>query len=349
MNSEKHTPGSILTEEQIKRLPNWCSTEKLGQAFRAPSDNLIQAALAVGRILRSGDGGGEAVTACRDWVGGLKGDDLSLLGTAAEGMLEEAAKLAQNGPQNNNKAEAPSTWVSALVTCRDDAESLLFVLGLRALAGNETAAQWESKIRERARAVDRSCDPIEDAIADALAASEMFDESSWITRGAALANGQWWLDLLFVRANPTLRKALEANPQKATGRAGEAVKELLRRIKDALAGLTEVLVPLPAPPAFESFSDREQAPAEVVLVGRIGDLEIVRRGRTLTLWVPDGHRIEGVAAELEIDTRLEFSGDDDECIDLTLPDHAEGHALRLTVRIDGDELALPPLRVKGES
>lgn len=344
MNSEKRAHDRILTEDQLGRLPKWCSTEKLEEALRAPSDNFVGAALAAGRILRSGDGGGDAVTACRDWIGGLEGDDLSLLAAAAEGMLEEAEKLAQNAAQYNENAAAPGTWAQALITRRDDTESLLFVLGLKSLAGDEAAAKWEAKTRARARSVDQSCDAVEDAIADALAVSEFFDETSWMARSAALANGQWWLSLLFVRANPSLRKALGAVPQKAS-----APQSLSSRIKDALTGLAEMFVPLPAPIAMESFSDKEKTPEEVVLIGRIGDLEIVRRGRALTLWVPDGHRIEGVEAELEIDTRLEFRGDEEEWVELLLPAHAEGHALRLTVRIDDNEISLPPLHVKGES
>lgn len=258
MVTEKSKGSAVLTATQIGILPEWYPYD-LKEALADPSADFLGAVLAVGRILRTGDGGGEIIAACKKWATSLSDKELSLLGIAAEQYLADTSQIVRGVTEVNKSAatmarkhfaddlvteeESDENIVQAendfadvaktahfsplLIKIRDDAESLLFVLGIKALSGNEHAAFFENRIRSRANSVDRVCRVIEDVIADALAAAPKPKEMSWLPRIATLTGGQWWLDLMLVRTDRVVKDVLRVRQAEKSG-VVETVRSLIK-------------------------------------------------------------------------------------------------------------------------
>lgn len=161
---------------------------------------------------------------------------------------------------------------------------------------------------------------------------------------------EWWETLAtFASSRQELAAAVSsASPAHKAALIDEAVKRLTRpslaeRVLEGLKSFTRLEFAL-QPALVEQFAT--PAPTSKTVLFESDDLTIFVRGDQLGIWVAPGHDLEGLSATYSSGEDTPFASDVEGRLGLTLPENMEDKALNLVLRIDGVEVALPPLVLK---
>lgn len=153
-------------------LPDWLEPA-FKDALADPTGSPDEAAVAVGRLLRSGALAAEVLT---DWVTGAFDDD-----TLEQVAASTGAALAQLAEAMDDRDADPL----ALVVTRDDIESRLWTLGL------PPRSDREAELLTWARRLDRNVGPHAERVALARKGAP-----PWLSVMAAQSEPCWWLSVL---------------------------------------------------------------------------------------------------------------------------------------------------------
>lgn len=240
-----------LDERQIERLPGWVPGP-LRAALLSAEGDAVDAALGAGRLMRSDDLDPGFGARLQGWVRAhLAGEAAAPVAARADAALAACEGGLAADPK-------PLGWAWEVVEARDDAESLLWVLGI-------TGHPAEARLLARAEAVDRAGAAAMDGYVRDLWRAPGTDARAWILPLARSTEPCWWLDPLIF------------------GRLREQVVGWLTR---PLAGAAIRVAPMPAraadPEVATRFANLGEAALEAALqtapeapLARFGDGRVV--------------------------------------------------------------------------
>ena len=173
-----------LTPDDLAALPDWLPPD-LARALTNPATAPVDAVLAACRLLRSDEVDGLA-RRLDAWIReAVTGEVAEAVAGAADRALETCAEgLATRAPGQT----------FAVAAARDDAESLLWALGIGASAR-------ERQLLARAAEVDVLGARHAAEVARGLAADPEGADGSWLKALARAAQPTWWLDPLVLAAH----------------------------------------------------------------------------------------------------------------------------------------------------
>ncbi len=173
-----------LTSDDLAVLPDWLP-EALAHALADPGADPVVAVLAAARLMRSDEVDGLARRLDAWLRETVVGEVAEAVAAAADRSLETAAEgLASLGPGR----------AFAVAAARDDAESLLWALGIG-------AAARERALLARAGEVDVLGARHATEVARGLAEDPEGPEAPWLEALARAAQPAWWLDPLLLAAH----------------------------------------------------------------------------------------------------------------------------------------------------
>lgn len=216
--------ASTLDQIAAKNLPYVSNHDR--QALLRPAENLVGAAVFVGRLIRSGDAG---IGTLRRWVASLDDHALGVIAHAAEGELADALGwlhrfvLSEPAARDVLRAAwpdalpseapgpaepAPDNWGFLVMGARDDAESLVATLGVAAMDSEhaETASTLEGRVLGLACGLDELAERLVDFVGDAASGATA---DPWLSRLARLAVECWWVELVEARVGPRDTRSAE--------------------------------------------------------------------------------------------------------------------------------------------
>ena len=234
----------VLDDPDLEGLPGYLS-EAAKRSLKEPRQDLLLAAVSAGQLLRVGDLRRIARSSADRWILGLDQETLEVLGGTGEQLLSEASAalgaFLASTPEARDLVrsaspdvdpepdETPPTeavepgglegWLEVCLQRREQAESLLVVLGRAALNGKDegtvrSAALAERQLRSLATSVDETLRSLMPLLGDHLNARIL--EDPWLCRAAPLQLDLPWMTLLFTRTR--------REKSRAAARAGASSK-----------------------------------------------------------------------------------------------------------------------------
>jgi len=296
----------VLDEVTLKQLPSFLPSDAR-QALQTPSSDPILAAVSVGQLLRAGELRGPSRARLQTWLRDRNEAFVTLIAQQGEQLIEGAigelaavasspqARALTDDQREVTEAEAPDAeeprgWLRGCILQRDQAESLLVVLGKIALESpveevSELAAGAERRLLQRARAFDEIWETLVPMLGDHLTPELQGDP--WLSHAARLQVTLPWLALLRGRQ---LGQRLQETP------AAQSPRAVVLELK---------LPPRKQPPRAMALAANEEGTSRVTTVdpryvrSEPLHLEIARPEDpqaegdfTLSIWVSDGKKLD---------------------------------------------------------
>jgi hypothetical protein len=211
---------AVLDEPTRAALPAYVGPDER-VSLGSPSRAFDLAALTAGRLLRVTDVRAAGRKQIERWLEAFDPEAIAVLGGYTEQLSIDGLRLLYQvvsydgtaasllgtplgvGPPEVDSEPAPATgvttdppgpgWAGSVVTLRDDAESLLVLLGVLAMRHEreDLTSTWEARARQQALGLDHVARRLFPVLGDGVPAE--LPDSAWLDRVARLEDDAWWL------------------------------------------------------------------------------------------------------------------------------------------------------------
>ena len=323
--------SAALDELTLRNLPSYLTPA--ARRALATTEDVLLAALSAGKLLRVGDVRGPARGRLEKWLADFSAETIDVLASSSEHFLSEAGaslgeflassedardlcvdQTALPTVENEQQEEQPTAasissspgWLTACMQARDQAESLIVVLGLMALriqddALADSAAHWEQELRRQAQSIDETALALAPLLGDL--ATHQLDTDPWWKRAAALQVGHWWMSLV-------LRRSLQTR----SGQERAATVTESRTDSSPLSRRSAVVLrlpprTLPVRPLAQAAHSGQEAPPPVSGKGAVSSVQGPLRFEVAPLDDPDHQADFSLSLWLDDESELALDGD----------------------------------------
>ena len=267
----------------------------------------------------------------------------------AESLLEKALTRLEEQARAPGHAKNPEAARGAAMAL----EAALCLAASRFRMGQLTAPEVTALATRARRAVENLSSRLHDLweLADMRDISFGLDPDlpelyRWWSELAALAPArlEFQASLSELPGDPDPERVRQGVALMSRGLDADQCPSFVDRLRQMLDQVSEWVVPMPAPATAGAYADRTAGPPDVeTLYGQEDLVTLLREGEHLVLMAAPSHELEVSRSVLEDGREVQAVQQAPDTADLLLPRDADGATLLLEIKVDGENISLPPV------